>query len=372
MTVARDCDQMVILGDGMDQTALAEQDSNAVEIFDVVHARILRFFPELVDQLGGDPKLLMQQVGIGPENLSEGKSGATYRQMVHLIELAAAELRCPDFGMRLATLQSGGKMFGPLGLVMKNSRTFGDALDYVGKHTYAHSLAARVWLQRFRSKKAVFVGHDILLGRMPNKCQAMEQLLLVGHLAAMEITGGLVRVRKVHFRHQPVSSLRTYRRYFGCEVRFGQNEDGVVFSERDLACPIIDPDSQVYRAATSFIDARFTQHRPPLHARARGVIMQFLGTENCTNDRIAAALNMHSRTMHRRLNAEGTSFQQIKDEVRRDVMLYYLQQTNLDFALISARLGFAEQSVMTRSCNRWFSTSPTKFRSERRRLTLTG
>jgi AraC-like DNA-binding protein len=100
--------------------------------------------------------------------------------------------------------------------------------------------------------------------------------------------------------------------------------------------------------------------------------MQFLGTENCTNDRIAAALNMHSRTMHRRLNAEGTSFQQIKDEVRRDVMLYYLQQTNLDFALISARLGFAEQSVMTRSCNRWFSTSPTKFRSERRRLTLTG
>jgi hypothetical protein len=33
--------------------------------------------------------------------------------------------------------------------------------------------------------------------------------------------------------------------------------------------------------------------------------------------------------MHRRLNAEGTSFQQIKDEVRRDVMLYYLQQTKL-------------------------------------------
>ena len=303
-----------IPGGAVGQTALLEQDSNAGEVFDVVHARILRFFPDLVGQLGGDPKVLMQQVGIRPEDLSEGKSGATYRQMVHLIELAAAEFRCPDFGMRLATLQSGGGMFGPLGLVMKNSRTFGDALDYVSKHTYAHSLAARIWLKRSRSMNTVFVGHDILLDRMPNKSQAMEQILLVGHLAAMEITGGYARVRKVHFRHQPVSSLRTYRRYFGCAVRFGQNEDGVVFSERDLACPIIDPDLQIYQAATSFIDAKFTRHRPPLHAQARGVIMQYLGTENCTNDRIATALNLHPRTLHRRLNAEGTSFQQIKDK----------------------------------------------------------
>lgn len=356
----------------MGHSSLRDRDCRAGEVFDVVHARILRFFPDLVAELGGDPELLMQQVGIHPDNLPEGRAGATYRQMVHLIELAATQLRCPDFGMRLATLQSGGGMFGPLGLVMKNSTTFGDALDYVRKHAYAHSLAARIWLKRSGSTKTVFVGHDILLDGMPNKCQAMEQILLVGHLTAMEITGGRARVRQVHFRHQPVSALRTYRRYFGCAVRFGQYEDGVVFSERDLASPIIDPDSQVYQAAISFIDAKFTRHRPPLHAQARGVIMQLLGTENCTNERIAAVLNLHPRTLHRRLDAEGTSFQQIKDEVRRDVMLYYLQHTKLNFALISERLGFAEQAVMTRSCNRWFSASPTKLRSQARGPTRSG
>jgi hypothetical protein len=46
-----------------------------------------------------------------------------------------------------------------------------------------------------------------------------------------------------------------YRRHFGCPVHFGQSEDGVVFSERDLACPIVDPDSRAYRTATSFIRA---------------------------------------------------------------------------------------------------------------------
>ena len=358
----------------MSKTSLPDRVSNADEVFDVIHARILRFFPDLVRQLGGNPTHLMQQIGIHPaKKPADGRSGATYRQLVHLIELAADELRCPDFGMRLATLQSGSLMFGPLGLVMKNSRTFGDALDYVSKHTYAHSLAARIWLKGLPSRKMIFVGHDILLDRMPNKSQAMEQIMLLGHLAAVEITGRQARVRRVHFRHQPVSSISVYRRYFGCAVRFGQSEDGVVFSERDLASPIIHPDSQRYQAATSFIDASFTRFRPPLHAQARGMIMQLLGTDHhCTNERVAAALNLHPRTLHRRLRSEGTSFQQVKDEVRRDAIFYYLQQTNLDFAVISERVGFAEQSVLTRTCHRWFCASPTELRSRGRRAAPTG
>jgi AraC-like DNA-binding protein len=346
------------------RTTSSQREHMAPEVYDVVHARILRFFADLVSQLGGDPHSLAQRVGIAPADLAAGQPGATYRQMVRLIGLAAAELNCRDFGLRLAALQGGSQSFGPLGLAMQHSRTFGDALDYVSKHSYAHSLAARIWLKWSRNGAEVLVGHDILLDRMPNRSQAVEQILLAGHLSAQELTGGQARVRQVHFRHLPMSSLRTYRRYFGCAVRFEQHEDGVVFSARDLACPIVNQDSRVYREATSFIDQSFTRHAPPLHAQARGVIMQLLGSRHCTNARIAAALKLHQRTLHRRLTAEGTSFQQIKDEVRRDALLYYLQQTNLEFALISERLGFAEQSVMTRSCNRWFAASPTLLRAQ--------
>lgn len=343
------------------------QDPASAELFDVVHARLLRFFPELVAELRGDAAALLRQVGIDPACPPEDGPAATYRQMIAVLELAATELDCPDFGLRLARRQTGVSMFGPLGLVMKNSRTFGDALAYVGQHAYAHSLAARIWQRRTKSDGSVFSGHDILVDRLPVKSQAIEQILLIGHLSAMEITGGHARVRRVHMRHQPVSSLKTYRRYFGCEVRFGQNEDGVVFSAADLACPVIDADAQAYARVTAFIDERFARQEPPLHAQARGVIMRLLGSERCTNDQVAARLGLHPRTLHRRLQAEGTSFQQVKDEVRRDVMLYYLQQTRFDFARISERLGFAEQSVMTRTCNRWFAASPTGVRAQARR-----
>jgi AraC-like DNA-binding protein len=178
----------------------------------------------------------------------------------------------------------------------------------------------------------------------------------------MEITGGRARVRRVHFRHQPLSPPKTYRRHFGCEVRFGQSEDGVLFSAEAMAAPVLAPDAREFERVDAFIDRAFAHQRPPLHAQVRGLVMQFLATERCGNAAVAAELNLHPRTLHRRLAAEGTSFQKIKDEVRRDVMLYYLQQTRLDLMRVSERLGFAEQSVMTRSCRRWFSASPTRVR----------
>ncbi len=338
------------------------EDPGTADDFDVVHARILRFFPELVAELQGNPDDLLRKVGIRPEDFSRGGQNATYREVAKLLEMAAVELGCSDFGMRLAERQNGGDMFGPLGQVMASSNTFGEALGYVSTHSYAHSLAARIWLKPLPAERNVFVGHAILLDRVPNRSQAVEQVLLLGHLVARNTTGGRARVRRVHFRHQNVSRLKTYHHYFGCEVRFGEHEDGIVFSDQDMACPIIDPDTQAFEEMIAFIDRKFTRRRPPMHAEVRGVIMRLLGTGECSNEQAAAELNLHLRTLHRRLDAEGTSFQQVKDEVRRDIMLYYLQQTELELWQISERLGFAEQSVMSRSCKRWFSASPTQIR----------
>lgn len=331
-----------------------------VDGFERVHADILRFFPEVVAEAGGNADALLTAAGLHGIG-TPGAPAIGYRQVVTLLERAAAELNCGDFGMRLAARQ-GGRMFGPLGAVMRNSRTFGEALEYVSRHSYAHSLAARIWLRRFPAEKAVFVGHDILLDRLESSGQLIEQLLLIGHLAAKELTGRHARARRVHFRHQPIVSPKLYQKYFGCAVFFGQTEDGVCFSERDFARAIVDTDPGAYQNAASYIENRFTQHQPPLHAQARGIVMQLLASPDCTNERVAAELAMHARTLHRHLEKQGTSFHRIKDEVRRDLARYYLQKTTLDIASISEILGFSEQAVMTRRCKHWFAASPTQIR----------
>ena len=66
----------------------------------------------------------------------------------------------------------------------------------------------------------------------------------------------------------------------------------------------------------------------------------------------------------RRLKAEGRTFLDIKDEVRRQLAQYYLSQTDFDLTYVAQKLGYAEHSVFTRSCVRWFSTPPSQVRAQ--------
>ena len=63
---------------------------------------------------------------------------------------------------------------------------------------------------------------------------------------------------------------------------------------------------------------------------------------------------MHPRTLQRRLREEGTTFEDIKDEARRDLAQRYLAHPDVPLAQVTAVLDYSEQSALTRSCQRWF------------------
>lgn len=350
--------------DGAERQADASVAGAAVarDAFELAHAGTLQWFPELVAELGGDADGLMRAAGIDPADIAGRVPRLNYRAMIDLLELAAMRLKCPDFGMRLAERQGGGKVFGPIGVVMRNSATLGEALHYVTSHAHAYGLAAAIPVERDRASGRVFVGFDILLDNAPDKTQTLEQLMLLAHYNAQEITGGRARVREIRFRHQPVSPLRAYRQYFGCDVRFDQPQDAMVFNAQDMDAPIHDPNSQHYELAKLFIEANFPVTAAPMHARVRGLVMKRLGVADCRIDSIAEELCLHPRTLHRRLAQEHKSFEDIKDEVRRDMARYYIERTGVPFSRISEKLGFSEASVLSRRCRHWFGASPRALR----------
>lgn len=349
----------------MDAARILEAEGQE-QALEQVHTDALRYFPEVVAELGGDPAALLARAGLDLSLFSERKPRLGFRALASLMEITAAELQRPDFGMLLATRQGGGKVFGAIGVVMRHSLTLAESLSYVEHHMHAYTLAASLRLEPMADADTLFVAMDFLIDRLPDKRQVIEQALLLAQLNAVEITGGRARVRAAHFRHAPLSPIKTYRAYFGCDVLFDQPADGVVFSQADLDCPIADPDEQIYEMATSFIDNHYHRASPPMHARVRGLILQYLGTADCNNDSIAGKLCLHPRTLHRRLKAEGKSFEAIKDEVRRDVALTCLRNTDLPLTRIAEKLGYAETSVLSRSCLRWTGVSPRQIRIQSR------
>lgn len=338
---------------------------NSPPSFDALHPQLLQGFDQLVTDLGGSPSALLKANGLLVDVDGRINTRISYRKFARLLEHSAQSLNTPDFGMRLARMQGVTNSFGPVGALMRNAHTFGDGLDYIVNHNYIHSLAAKIWKASKSDGKLVFIGHDILVEGVPNKAQIMEFILLLGHLGALEFTAGRARARRVHFRHLQVSDGAKYRRFFGCGVYFDQREDSIGYSGRDLACKVVNPDKTAFTKAVAFLDSRVTKRIPPLHARARGIITDILGSGKCGLNAVAQKLKLHPQALHRGLKREGTTFQKIKDEVCRDTALYYLLQTDLTFAAISEKLGFAEQSIMSRSCRRWLSASPSQLRYQR-------
>ncbi|MGA9277007.1 helix-turn-helix transcriptional regulator [Ilumatobacter sp.] len=77
---------------------------------------------------------------------------------------------------------------------------------------------------------------------------------------------------------------------------------------------------------------------------------------------MADRLAMHPRTVQRRLTAEGTSFEILVDDVRREIVAHHLRDTDLPLSRLATMAGYSEQSSLTRGCKRWFGATPTRCR----------
>lgn len=330
----------------------------------VVRIDALRSFRQVVEGLGGDSDALLAKSQIDSAVLENRHAVLSYRTLVHLLERAAIELKCPDFGMRLAGAQSGAKVLGPLQVVMANSNTLGDAFRYCASHLQAYSSACQICIERDPANRRSFMRFEVLLSRLPYQRQVVEQALLLTQHAAVDLTKGNAQAREIWFSHAPLLSHSTYRNCFGAVVRFGSPCNAIFFSDADLDCPISEPDPQLYEIATSYIESRFPVVRLTMSTRVRAIISRRLADDDCTSDQVASTLGLHPRTLQRRLREEGKCFESLKDSVRRDIALRYLTQPDLPLTRVAELLGYSEASVLSRSCARWFSASPKQLRNE--------
>jgi AraC-like DNA-binding protein len=336
--------------------------SNATsDSFDVVGARFLAGFEQLCKAHGGSAADLFRQAGLTFHEDPRGTT--TYGTFIELLAVGAQVYACPDFGMQLARIQSGTDLYGPLGTIMRRSRTLGEALAFVTQHGELHSPAARTARFEIPDTSGVAFSHEIIVGTFARQEQTMEYILLAGHLGAQALTGGRARARQVLLRHRAVSSQTTYRRAFGCEVLFDQLIDGVIFSNDDLANPIVSQDARLHASLIAALKDRRPTPAAPIEVATRNAVLRMMHVGLFSNEHVAAELGLHSRTLHRRLTQAGTSFQQIKTEVRCELAAYYLGH-DVSMLWIAGRLGFAEQAVFTRFCQRHLGLPPTALREQ--------
>lgn len=155
------------------------------------------------------------------------------------------------------------------------------------------------------------------------------------------------------------------RHFFPCPVAYGEAVNSVTFSARHLDAELVrdeDDLTQFLKLAPYYMVIEPQSSAQSITQRIRDILGADFRQEMPSFEELTALLNMSARTLRRRLEKEGTSYQRIKDNARRDMAISMLSRDRLTVSEVAEQVGFSDPSAFHRSFKKWTGQSPGSYR----------
>lgn len=191
-----------------------------------------------------------------------------------------------------------------------------------------------------------------------------ESLLVIWHRLGSWLIGQRIRLEEASFAYAEPPHSGEYDLLFPCPRRFDAERTSLRFHARYLDMPLLQDERTL---------KQFLQHSPAdLLARPDGGdsltsrIRRLLGRD-CASwpdlEQVAQQLHVSPQTLRRHLREEGSSFQELKDHLRRDLAIYHLGRDELSIQALAEQLGFSEPSAFHRAFKKWTGLTPGAYRA---------
>ncbi len=139
----------------------------------------------------------------------------------------------------------------------------------------------------------------------------------------------------------------------------------VVISSVDAAMPFVSENPRMWDFFEPGLKERLAEldSAASTTERVRSVLLDSLPSGKSAVADIARRLAMSKRTLQRRLTAEGTSYQEVLDDVRKGLAMHYLRNSSIPSAQIAFLLGFKDPNSFFRAFQSWSGSTPESVRS---------
>jgi AraC-like DNA-binding protein len=328
----------------------------------LIRATNLWGYGDLVRELGEDPQPFLARFGIPPGIEYQEDAFVSFEPVVRMLEASAAELDCPDFGLRLSRWQ-GLDILGPIAVIARNAQTVLGGMESVARYLYVHSPALRLTVEPHAEADVRFT-FEVVEPGLPYVLQAYELSLANGVRMIRLMGGPEARPLAISFMHEQLGADAAYSEALGCPVRFGRSWCGFELPAHLTGRRIESADPETRRIATKYLEAHWLPSTATLSDRVAELARRLLPTGQCSVDAIGDELRMHPRTLQRQLATEGVRCQDLIEQERRSHAARYLADPRFQLSQIAVLLGYTEQSTFNRSCRRWFGTTPRQYRAD--------
>ena len=174
--------------------------------------------------------------------------------------------------------------------------------------------------------------------------------------------------QEVWFEHaQPADTeLAEYQAVFACPIRFSQPCNALLTLPEHLQIPIRQADANLLRTLEEHALTLMAgmDKDEPLPVRVHNALRLLLKDGLPRKERVAEKFHMTERTLQRHLQQAGTSYQEILDDLRRELAEHYLLRSELPIQDIASYLGFTEARSFHRSFKGWTGMTPGEFREQ--------
>jgi AraC-like DNA-binding protein len=331
--------------------ALPEKDTVAMHF---ARAALSRVRPEAW------PRLLAS-AGIAEELLHAPQGRVTAEAFAALWLAVARELDDEFFGLDRRRMKVG--TFGLIVRASLHARDLGHALQRL-----LHGLALvfddiTPSLQVLQGQAVVRI--DNRIARPESRRFADETLLVIVHGVLCWLAGRRVPLQAVAFAHPPPEHAAEYRAMFCQQLHFDAPLTAMAFDVRLLRAALVQTEETLKPFLSAAPRSVFLKYRNPdgWSARLRRRLRVGLEQGSLPSFKsIVREWHVAPTTLRRRLEAEGATFQTIKDELRRDSAIHQLAAGGRSVNAIAADLGFDEPSAFRRAFRRWTGTQPLAYR----------
>ena len=303
---------------------------------------------------------LLQQARLTKPQVVLEDQWVPYESHARLLELAAAELDDPCYGLHLAT-RIPPREFGALAYVGLSSSTLGEGLRNLERYQQVHSEAWRIEL--------TVSGSLATLTSRPRNAdfahfvQATEAGVAMVINAYRHFTGGRLKPREIGFIHSltPPRKRSQIEQLLECPVTFASNQIWIRIDAAAMNLPIATADDRLLKVLRTHCASVLREQRlqqGDLSTAVRNSIAENLSRGRAKAKLVAGDLGMTERSLHRKLAEENTSFGDILDQLRRSLAAGYLQESKLSTKQIAFLLGYADQSSFGAAHRRWTGLTP--------------
>jgi AraC-like DNA-binding protein len=316
-----------------------------------------------MEELGVSASAVLRRAGLPQSFVGESRVLLKTGQLFALWHAIGEVSTNPAIGLLLGT-EAKTERFSPMGLAALSTETFGAAVKQMARYkqlTCPEEIRQESddeeWAILFRWLLAEEVEPPVLI-----ECAFAWVLSIARHGTGTRISP--LRVELV----QPRSHAKVIERHFGCPVDCGAERTAIVFRASDAQLPFVTRNAELLGMLAPQFEEELRRQNSDQDflERVRVAVQQSLTGRRPTIEDVADELHVSSRTLQRRLQDSGSSFQRVLEEARHHLARHYLNNSVLELNEAAYLLGYEDSNSFVRAFRTWEGVPPARWREARR------